>query len=144
LYFDVDKGTLNGVKGTASMDDVKKAFPCFTGESKEAGIANCGGGIFFLNHNFFFYTFNDYIEIRRDFKGKSSHNIIGNSLMNVLKILGKPDFMKEVFSTPTDLDIGVNYYQRDWGTLACIEYDSVIVKVQLYYGKTIEDIEYCN
>ncbi len=48
LVLDLDRGTLNGLAPTASMDEVKGQFPCSTGESEEGAIYNFGGGVFFL------------------------------------------------------------------------------------------------
>jgi len=70
MIVDLDKGTINGIKATASMPQVKAKFPCFTGDTKEGDVFNCGGGVFYLAHDIFFYTYRDYVEMRSDFKGK--------------------------------------------------------------------------
>lgn len=79
LFCDFKKGTLNGLNGQASMDEVKRQLPCFTGETEEGSSYNCGGGVFYLDHTFFFYTGRDYIEIRKGFQGKSSIEVLGKA-----------------------------------------------------------------
>lgn len=61
LYFDLKKGTLNDLKPDAPMYLVKSKLPCFTGETAEGSDINYGGGVFYINHDFFFYTHKDYI-----------------------------------------------------------------------------------
>lgn len=89
LVVDVRAGTVNGVKPTASMDEVKKAFPCFTGDSEEGGPFNCGGGVFFLNHDMYAYTGNDYWEVRKKFAGTVSENILGVEYATIKSGFGK-------------------------------------------------------
>ncbi|HNA22555.1 MAG TPA: caspase family protein, partial [Agitococcus sp.] len=79
IVFDLDKGTLNGLKATASQQEVKNALPCATGDTPDGESYNYGGGVFFLNHNFFMYTGNNFIEVRRDFTGTVSPNLLGAS-----------------------------------------------------------------
>lgn len=91
LYFDVKAGTLNGVGPKASMDEVKRQFPCFTGENAEGSSFNNGGGVFFTNHNFYYYTKKDWIEFRTGFKGSMSVQILNKSQSAVRASLGSPE-----------------------------------------------------
>jgi hypothetical protein len=40
LGFDVRSGTMNGLAPTASQEEVKKYFPCFTGDTADGEIFN--------------------------------------------------------------------------------------------------------
>lgn len=69
LVLDLDTGRLSGVPATASIEQVMRAFPCATGQSTEGAIWNYGGGVFFNDHAFYFYTWRRFIEVRTGFKG---------------------------------------------------------------------------
>ena len=88
LHFDLVRGTLNGVPPAASMDEVKRRLPCFTGESAEREELNFGGGVFFLNHDFYFYTGRNYIEARSRFKGTVTPDVLGRPLARARELLG--------------------------------------------------------
>lgn len=88
LHFDLVRGTLNGVTPTASMDEVKRRLPCFTGESAETSGMNFGGGVFFLDHDFYFYTGRNYIEVRRRFPGTVTPDVLGRPIGDAQRVLG--------------------------------------------------------
>ena len=77
IHVDVKKGTINKLKPNAPMDKIQAAFPCFTGVTKEDEGYNCGGGVFFINHDFYAYTGRDYWEIRGKFDGTWSDKLLG-------------------------------------------------------------------
>lgn len=117
---DLKKGKLNGLSPTASMADVKKNLSCFTGESEEGSGFNCGGGVFFLNHDFFFYTGRDYIEIRKNFKGKMSISLLGQPVEEATKNFGD--------AVRNESHGGVDYYffKTKYGCLRVnVEYGSI-------------------
>lgn len=91
IQVNLTSGTVNGVKPTALMDVVKKKLPCYTGESEEGEVFNCGGGVFYLNDDIYFYTGRDYIEIREKFTGKTEPSLLGTYRDEVKSILGVPD-----------------------------------------------------
>jgi hypothetical protein len=86
LHFDLVRGTLNGVAPTASMDEVKRRLPCSTGELEETSEMNFGGGVFFLDHDFFFYTGRNYIEVRRHFP--VTPGVLGRPIAEAQRMLG--------------------------------------------------------
>ena len=105
-------GTVNGVKPTALMEAVKKKLPCFTGESEENDFANCGGGVFYLNDDIYFYTGRDYIEIREKFTGKTEPSLLGTYRDEVKSILGVAD---------KEIDGGrVLIYKKTYGALRVV------------------------
>lgn len=144
LYLDFEKGTLNGVSGAATMEEVKQFFPCFTGETEEnMGGSNCGGGVFYLNHDFFIYTGRDYINVRNKFKGKLTTPILGKASSEALSAMGEPDssfvYTDEFFGEETTY----LQYAKDWGTLVVVVKDDTVHSLELFYGKKIGEIEFC-
>lgn len=80
LVFDLRRGTLNGVAPTASMGEVKERLPCSTGETEEGATINRGGGVFFNDHLFYFYTHRDQIEVRSGFAGTVTPDVLGRDV----------------------------------------------------------------
>jgi hypothetical protein len=93
LFLNLKKGHLNKIKPTASFAAVKEALPCFTGETEEGVDYNCGGGVFYLNHDMFFYTGRDYIEVRAGFGGKISEDLLAKTEEEILALKGQPDLI---------------------------------------------------
>lgn len=88
LRFDLVRGTLNGLAPTAPMDEVRRRLPCFTGESAETSEMNFGGGVFFLDHDLYFYTGRNYIEVRRRFSGTVTPDVLGRPIGDARRVLG--------------------------------------------------------
>lgn len=109
LSVNLNSGKLNGLKPTAAMETVKKKLPCYTGESEETGLFNCGGGVFYIKDDFYFYTYRDYIEIRNRFSGSIQPNLLGMYKNDIKSRLAEPD---------KELDGGrVWLYSKHYGTL---------------------------
>ena len=89
IYVDIINGTINNLKLTADMDQVKDSLPCFTGSSAEDEVINCGGGVFFLDDDFYFYTGQDYVQFRSKFKGEVSDSLLGLHPSEIEKSFGK-------------------------------------------------------
>ncbi len=79
LVFDLRTGTLNGLAPATAMAKVKRRLPCFTGETTEGEVANHGGGVFFLNDDFYFYTYLRFIELRAGFSGETRPRLFGRT-----------------------------------------------------------------
>lgn len=77
VYVDVKKGRINKLKPSVTMEKIQDALPCYTGVTQEDEGYNCGGGVFFIKHDFYAYTGRDYWEIRSGFKGTWSHKLLG-------------------------------------------------------------------
>ncbi|MFH2141368.1 MAG: hypothetical protein ABIJ97_03020 [Bacteroidota bacterium] len=134
LYVDLQEGTLNGLPPTISQNEVKEAFTCFTGSTDDGATINCGGGVFFLDHDFYFYTYRDYIEIRTNFSRNSvSDNILGADMDAVEKKFGKP---KKKYDMDTFL------YEMKYGTLR-IEFSEDIVKIIGIHYTSIKKTKLC-
>jgi hypothetical protein len=91
IIADLVTGRVNGLKPTASMSSVKKKLPCFTGESTEGGNVNCGGGVFYLNNDIYFYTGRNYIELRDKFSGHTEPQLLGINRKDITTKLGVAD-----------------------------------------------------
>jgi hypothetical protein len=70
------------------MDEVKRRLPCFTGESAETSEMNFGGGVFFLDHDFYFYTGRNYIEVRARFPGTVTPDVLRRPIAEAQRLLG--------------------------------------------------------
>ncbi len=77
VIVNVKKGTIAKLKPTATVEKIQAALPCFTGVTKEDEGYNCGGGVFYINNDFYAYTGRDYWEIRANFKGTWDTKLIG-------------------------------------------------------------------
>lgn len=101
LFVDLKKGTINDVKPTASHHEIKMTIPCSDGETEDGTNYYDGGGVWFLNRDFFYYTEQKYIRIGKNFKGLFNIPILGISkniaieklgLGKPIKIEGNEDF----------------------------------------------------
>ena len=115
LWIDLLGGTFNGIKPNASIDTVKQKLPCYTGETEEGSVFNYRGGVFYLNHDFYFYTYYDFIQVRKEFKGEISLQVLGKTLEEVPSALGLPD---RIFKLS-------HLYEMDYG----------ILRLDFMYGK---------
>lgn len=108
LVLDLERGALSGVAPTASPAAFQAAFPCATGETEEGGPYNFGGGVFYLNHDFYAYTFRDFIEAREDFAGRTVPDaVLGSSASQA----------DAAFGTPQRVEDGARLYDRRYGCL---------------------------
>lgn len=106
---DLDKGTINGLKPNAKMETVKRKLPCYTGYSEEDTTINCGGGVFYLNNDFYFYTGNNFIEIRGKYTGGINYSLLGKSRGEVKATLGNTAITRN--------NERIWLYKRTYGTL---------------------------
>lgn len=115
IKIDLENGLINGLKPTSSAADIKKALPFFTGETEENKGINCDGGVFYGDNDVYFYTARDYVEIRSDFKGKFSKDILNINFKKALAILGNPKH--EIKPKGDDESIMVAYFPMPYGCL---------------------------
>ncbi len=92
IKVNLKKGTINKLKLTADQAKIKKQLPCFTGDTEDGSDYNCGGGVFYLDHGFCFYSGENYFEIRKQYKGTTSVPVLGLQKDQAIKNLkmGKP------------------------------------------------------
>lgn len=133
LFLDVDKGTLNGVKLTASLAEVKKAFPCPHKTSKD----QFGEHLFFAEHGFYLTVGKSILVLGADepsFMGTLSKDLLGKNLFEVSDLLG--DAAYTAHQAVSDEEEGGRYsydfFPRPWGTL--------IVKYSYFSPEYVEEV----
>jgi hypothetical protein len=77
LFFDLDTGMINAVSPRLSQADIKEWFTCYTGSTPDGASENCGGGVFYKRHGFSYYTYFNYVEVSKEFKGRLSSPLLG-------------------------------------------------------------------
>lgn len=115
IKVDIENGTINGLKPAATMDEIKKALPFFTDETAENQGINCDGGVFYMNNDVYFYTARDYVDIKAEFKGKLSKDILNKKIQEVTKLLGTPDH--QIKPAGDDESMMVVYFKMPYGCL---------------------------
>jgi hypothetical protein len=107
LVVEVLDGRVNGVEPNWTAGQVKQKLPCFTTEEAEEKTSPCGGGVFYMDKDIYFYTGRNYVEIREKFKGKLSIPIMGATRNSLFKWLGNAKLK----------DTNWDAYQTSYGTL---------------------------
>ena len=115
IKVDIENGTINGLKPAATMDEIKKTLPFFTDETAENQGINCDGGVFYMNNDVYFYTARDYVDIKAEFKGKLSKDILNKNIQEVTKLLGTPDH--QIKPAGDDESMMVVYFKMPYGCL---------------------------
>ncbi len=138
LIADLKKGTINKLTPLVSQEQLKIKLPCFTGESEEGGPMNCGGGVFFLKHEVYFYTGRDYIEIRKGFAGKLSIPVLGLSKNAAIATLK----MGKIIRTEIDDEDEYIFFKTGYGCLFLKLVDSKVVGIDIS-AKKAADVELC-
>ena len=133
LELDLQKGTLNGIRPSDKRELIKDRFNCFTGETEDGSAFNCGGGIFFLDHDFYFYTHRDYLEVRSSFIGNATPNIMGASVDEVKDKFGEP---QKIIKENTWL------YKMPYGTLRVKFASKRVIELAIHSDKP-ENVELC-
>jgi len=93
IVFDVDRGTVNGLKATASQKTITTKLPsCYaTVDPEHGGVANHGGGVFFNVYGVYFYTAEDMIELREKSPATTNPpNLFQKSREDLKAHFGKP------------------------------------------------------
>lgn len=147
LFLDLKNGSMSGIKPNASFEEIKSSLTCFTGESEEGVDHNCGGGIYYLNHGFYFYSHRDYVEVRTDYTGGISQDLLEKTKDEILDMFGKPDRIPKYQNNP-DLSWyqpNVHYlYNRQYGALRItFEPENMTCTIIAVHSKTPEEIEIC-
>ncbi|MAQ93830.1 MAG: hypothetical protein CMM84_09945 [Rhodothermaceae bacterium] len=131
LVLDLERGTLSGVAPTASPAAFQAAFPCATGETEEGGLYNFGGGVFYLDHDFYAYTHRDFIEAREDFVGRTvPAAVLGSSAAQA----------DATFGTPERVEDGARLYDRRYGCLRVEVVGGAVTEVGVH-AQTCAEVE---
>lgn len=130
---------------TADMtaDSISKMLKCFeaTIESNDEKI--CGSQINFIKENFAVNTDAHYLEIRPDFKGKATIDVINSGEEEMYNKAGDPERVTDV-RIGDDQTFSAYLYPKYYGTLA-IWVDMNLHKVVriCFYKKKPADIDLC-
>jgi hypothetical protein len=138
LVVDLKKGTINGLKPTATQEQIKQKLPCFTGESEDGGEFNCGGGVFFLDNDFYCYTGKDYVEVRKKFTGTLSIAVLGLGKAAAIKKLG----MGKAVRTQTEDDATYLFFKTAYGCIVLKVADNKVEYIAMH-SKPAAKVELC-
>lgn len=125
LEFDISAGTMNGLPPTATQEEVKRVFPFWTGDTPNGSDYNYGGGVFFIKNDFYFYTYNNFLNVRGSFTGKVSPAILNESKDVVHSTLGLPK--KE---TP---DGAYEYFESKFGCIQIQYSENHVTEISAFY-----------
>ena len=134
LAVDIANGTVGGLSPEATPDEIKARFPCFTGTTSEGGGFNEGGGVFFKNHDMYFYTQRDYIEIRQDFTGVVPDNLLSKGTKQVRNLLGPPISSEQSSGIENGAIVEqvTSTFQTPYGRLVVVSTPSRVRMVQIH------------
>jgi hypothetical protein len=138
LFFDLEEGNINGVSPMLSQEEIREWFPCFSNASPDGSSSDCGGGVFYKNHDFYYYTYFNYVEVKSKFKGKMTYDLMGKPREEVRKLLGElyNTQNKEGFSD-TDL------FPREYGCLRVKYSSNTVASVAAHYNEC-EAVNLCD
>lgn len=132
MKLDLDKGTLNGIPLTATLEQVKKAFPCphsISGEGKKVYLYFAEAGFGFQPGRSI--SVNNIEE--PGFQGQLSQAVLGLEPHEIDEILGVAQYFSQIVA---DESMGYYYryafYVRPWGTL--------ILKYDYYSPSHVEEV----
>ena len=138
LYFDLDTGMINAVSPMLSQMDIKEWFTCYTSWTPDGSSKDCGGAVFYNNHGFNYYTFQNYVEVTTKFKGKLSQPLLGISKAQLRTLYQDPKltaFQKEEYA---DFD----FFQVSYGCLG-VKYENDTVKKVSAHFTPCENVLIC-
>lgn len=125
LVLDLNSGLMNGVSPKASQREIKSRFPFYTGGNKEGlDQPNGGGGVFFINQDFYAYTYADCFQVRSSFRGRVIPQILNASRDQMINVLGEPNYRRKT-------DCEYCYYKRVYGCLEVILRDKRVVELNV-------------
>lgn len=136
FLLDVQRGALSNVLPDATPDQVKRLFPCFTGETQDGSRLNYGGGVFYNNHKMFFYTGRNFIAVRKGFVGTVKPPLLEKGKMVLDSTFGKP--VKSLRSQRRGPSNEHYLYDRSYGCLAAKTESGLIVEVVVSTSSCIE------
>ncbi len=132
--FEVDilAGSVNEITPKSNWTEIGAAFPCFSEIVEKDSGSKCAG-VFYKDKGIYFFTDRDYIELKENFKGKSSPKLMGTTRSSLFNTLGYPKIK----------DITWDAFQTRYGTLI-LYYNKAnkIIKIQMS-TKTTDAIKLC-
>jgi len=129
---DILAGNVNELTPKSNWAEVKAIFPCST-QLIEKDSANVCAGVFYKDKGIYFYTDRDYIEIRDNFKGKLTPQLLGANRGSLFTLLGHPKIK----------DISWDAFQTEYGTLILYYTKANKINKIQFSSKTTDAIKLC-
>jgi hypothetical protein len=137
LFFDLGTGMINSVSPMLPQGDIKEWFGCYTAIIPEGASTECGGGVIYNKHGFSYYTYFDYVEVRSNFTGKVTGDLLRNSRDSAKSAFGLP--VKTKFQ---ELYPEIDFYATSYGCLTFEYSEGKAVKIGAHYNEC-ENVEVC-
>ena len=138
LTFDIEDGTLSGIKPVQKQSEISEWFPCHTRMVPDGNSSDCGGALYYENHGFTFYTYlYEYLEIRKDFKGNVTHDLFSKNREEIRQLLGKPAENDLAAENP-DMD----FFPMEFGCMR-IKYEGGKPVLIASHYLACDEIEWC-
>ncbi|WP_045466431.1 hypothetical protein [Sporocytophaga myxococcoides] len=118
LAYDIHLGEINGVKPDLSQNDIKEWFPCYTSVVADGSDHSCGGAIIYNGLGFTYYTYWDFVEVNKTFKGEVAGKIFEKTRKEIREELGSPVDTKYKEERPE-----IDFYPSTYGCIR-IEYSN--------------------
>ena len=137
LYFDLNIGMINSVSPRLQQSEIREWFTCYTSIIPDGDNSNCGGGIIYANHSFIYYTFANFVEINKNFKGKISSPLMGIPRNEAFHATGA---QMEFFQRPEYPEN--DFFLTDYGCLR-LDYKSDTVVAISAHLSHCENVDVC-
>ena len=129
---DVLGGTVNKLNPRSTSGEVEKTLPCFSERVQPGDSAKCAG-VYYGEQGVYFYKERNYIEVRSNFKGKSSI-ALGTPCSALFSVLGNIKLK----------DPSWEAYQTEYGTLVLyFDKENKLNKIQMSTRST-ETLKLCD
>jgi hypothetical protein len=137
FIFDLSDGTMNGVKPNLSQNEIREWIPCFTRITPNGADADCRGALVYEPHYFTFYTYtDDYIEVKKGFKGKGDTLFLLNR-SQLRNLLGTP-----VQNSITTENQDKDFFTTDYGCIRVQYRNDLPVLIAPHYSDC-EGLKWC-
>lgn len=137
IVANIEAGVVNGIGAEASQAAVNKQFPCATRSTEEGSTEDCGGGVFYEKHNFYFHTGQDFIAIKYPFEGIEKPRIITTGRSTVIENFGKP------VRTEERGKFEYLFFEMDYGSLI-VALEGGKSRNFIMHAKDPEEVELCD
>jgi hypothetical protein len=134
LNIDVYKGWINEIKPEADPERIKLILPCFSSSEPESNESKCGGGIYYPDRGFTFYTRRDYVIFSDQFKGTLTLPLFGLSSDDLFLKLGNPKLKAANWEA----------FQMAYGTLLVYYNEKQKINQFIISTRPVDDLYLCN
>lgn len=144
LRVDLDSGKVNKWRPDASVDSLKKYFPCYLQFTEEGGEDFCGGGLDFENMGLHMYTGLDCFEILPGFKGKLNYQLFGHDEAYLEEVLGQPVRVTDQQDYEDSPITSIYHFKKPYGwLLVWVSPAHEVSRIQVH-TRELDKIQWCN